>query len=94
MLKDEFLPGDMGATKAKKEEVKIPLEIRLLDDDFGGGSCILVWMMSIPKLCRIEPFIAFLLKSTGEFQTILQSCCVFALCHSSRSQTETQSNNR
>jgi hypothetical protein len=50
VLKDEFLPGDMGATKAKEEEVKTPLEIRL-DDDFGGdSSCILVWMVSIPKL--------------------------------------------
>ena len=50
MLKDEFLPGDMGATKAKEEEVETPLEIRL-DDDFGGdSSCILVWMVSIPKL--------------------------------------------
>ena len=38
-----FLPGDMGATKAKEEEVETPLGIRL-DDEIGGDSCILVWM--------------------------------------------------
>ena len=43
LLKDEFLPGDMGATKAKEEEVETPLGIRL-DDEIGGDSCILVWM--------------------------------------------------
>ena len=44
LIKDEFLPGDMGATKAKEEEVETPLGIRL-DDDFGGDSYILVWMV-------------------------------------------------
>ena len=43
-----------GVTKAKEEEVKTPLGIKL--DDFGdsltkiiGIICILVWMVSIPK---------------------------------------------